>query len=1353
MEQQNSSSRYLLETGDHVIIAETARIVADSGAVIKLGPRTEIRDYAVLESVAGGDIEIGSDSVVGYGSWIHGTGGVSIGNNVLIGPSVAITSTTHRHDLTIPIANQGLRMARSTIEDGVWIGANVTITAGSHIGKGAIIGAGSTVKGAIPEGTIAAGNPARTVANRKYRKVLFYLQPMVLRGDPLLFSCIVDRYEPLARSFAELGWVGHFCGSDELAETRGNNGFEWHCPGQVGLSYPKDQWLTAWRSILIGEELPIHADYINQMLGEVKPDLIFCWNFDAELKANCDRRGIIVVFNELGLTREPNPLVYYADVEGVNATASMRRQWVAYEGSTEMRADLQTGNTLRREKLLLNYELTEERRLDIVGAYGKSDGFVLVLLQVSDDSNILAGSPFGSMQAFVEECLAAVDSSTTVVVKPHPAEPHALQDVNERLFLIASPDHTTPELIAAADAVFTINSSAGFEAALAGKAVYVLGNAPYGHLGITHDVKRPHDFRELWLRWGKAPAADSGRLDAVACFAFLRYFMGGETFLDARCHLARVAHHIVRDGDRSAARAVFADSVEIELLLGRVADLKKTNDEYEKWVQILSTGKANAELALVAAQKSVDEVSQWAHQLQAERASVLVKRNGSQLVEAGSKHLMETQPNIQRILGWNSSRPAQSLRGVLLGISHRMSKDYFLKLERSLKTRVARLPLPAPVRDQLRALYHAVRRAVRPARTIAPSLLAPVAIRPEAQATGLPDYIFWGVIDWHFRHQRPQHLAQAIAATGRRVFYISAHLEDQNAPGFSIEQLDHSGRLFQIRLYVRGAPPIYDRSPDATALAQLKQGIGEMLDWANGRHIISIVQHSYWHAVATLIPNSRMVYDCMDHHEGFGNNSPDILSLEKQLLRDADLTIATSSWLAELITPRTTHCQIVRNAGDYQHFSTAPTTVFRDPEDRKVIGYIGAIAEWFDLELIEKIARRFGNCLVLLVGNDTAGASTRLRHLKNVQLTGEIAYTQLPFYVHSFDVCLLPFRIIPLTLATNPVKVYEYLGTGKPVVATSLPETLQFGDLIEKATSHEEFLHAVERSLSADPTQGREARQRFAREQTWAHRGREIIAFTESPRDEPLVSVVVVTYNNLALTQTCLASLDTYSDYPAIEIIVVDNASGDGSPDFLRTWAQEGAKRTLVLNAENRGFAAANNQGLSIAKGEYVILLNNDTHVTPGWIRTLVAHMRRDPTIGLIGPVTNNIGNEAKIEIGYTDMPQMLERSAAFTRRHLGVTFDLPTVAFFCVAIPRTVYEKIGPLDEAFGRGFFEDDDYCRRVEQIGLRIVCAADVFIHHHLSASFNKLGSTERQKLFNQNKAYYESKWGEWKPHSYR
>ncbi|MBV5328974.1 MAG: methyltransferase domain-containing protein, partial [Chlorobium sp.] len=79
--------------------------------------------------------------------------------------------------------------------------------------------------------------------------------------------------------------------------------------------------------------------------------------------------------------------------------------------------------------------------------------------------------------------------------------------------------------------------------------------------------------------------------------------------------------------------------------------------------------------------------------------------------------------------------------------------------------------------------------------------------------------------------------------------------------------------------------------------------------------------------------------------------------------------------------------------------------------------------------------------------------------------------------------------------------------------------------------------------------------------------------------------------------------------------------------------------------------------------------------------------------------------------------------------------------------------ESVGELDEVFGRGFFEDDDYCRRIEHLGLRVVCAEDVFIHHQLSASFNQLKQQDRQKLFEDNRKIYEAKWGEWVPHGYR
>lgn len=271
--------------------------------------------------------------------------------------------------------------------------------------------------------------------------------------------------------------------------------------------------------------------------------------------------------------------------------------------------------------------------------------------------------------------------------------------------------------------------------------------------------------------------------------------------------------------------------------------------------------------------------------------------------------------------------------------------------------------------------------------------------------------------------------------------------------------------------------------------------------------------------------------------------------------------------------------------------------------------------------------------------------------------------------------------------------------------------------------------------------------------QTWEHRAKELIEQAETAKHDPKVSVVVVTYNNLDFTRSCLESLDKHSQYAPMEIIVVDNASNDDTPKFLSDWAANGPERKLILNEENRGFAAANNQGLNLAAGDYLVLLNNDTHVTPGWVRTMVRHLESDKTIGLIGPVTNNIGNEAKIDVVYDGMDDMIVKTSTYTRSHVGQTFPLRTAAFFCAMMPRTTYERVGSLDESFGQGFFEDDDYCRRIEATGLRIACAEDVFIHHHLSASFDNLKQQERQKLFDKNRKIYEAKWGAWTPHSYR
>jgi GT2 family glycosyltransferase/glycosyltransferase involved in cell wall biosynthesis len=709
---------------------------------------------------------------------------------------------------------------------------------------------------------------------------------------------------------------------------------------------------------------------------------------------------------------------------------------------------------------------------------------------------------------------------------------------------------------------------------------------------------------------------------------------------------------------------------------------------------------------------------------------------------------------MKRSLSWRVTRPLRYV--IRIGRQGLQTKDSQL-LSRELRRQYHRLPLPPAMKRLLSYAYHRVfRRALRSLVRTTGRLrrFHPPAVRPAARLRDRPDYIVWGIIDWHFRHQRPQQIALALAASGRRVFYVSSNLMDDERAGFLAESLDSSGRLFQIRLFAGQAPGIYSNAPGTDLVSRLRQSAGEVLDWADCREIVSLVEHPFWLDAASVLPNSRLVYDCMDHHQGFGTGAGSLLELEKRLLKEADLTVVTSAWLDEAMAPHARHRVLIRNAADYQHFSKTPPKVYRDPLGRRIIGYYGAIAEWFDLELVETAARRHPDCCILLVGADTINARSKLAGLANVTFTGEVPYSRLPHYLHGFDVCLLPFKVTELTLATNPVKVYEYLSAGKPVVAIDLPELRQFDGLVSLAAGRDVFLAELDRVLSTqEPASLVQRRKAFAREQTWHHRAELLIGHAESAARDPMVSVIVVTYNNLEFTRACLSSLDEHSLYERMEIIVIDNASSDGTPEFLTEWARGGSNRKVILNRENRGFPAANNQGLAVARGDYLVLLNNDTYVTPGWVRSLVGHLERDRSIGLIGPVTNNIGNEAKIDITYSSMEEMLAEATAYTRRHLGQTFEIRTAAFFCVMMPRATYERVGAMDESFGRGFFDDDDYCRRVEKAGLRVVFAEDVFIHHHLSASFDKLDHQDRHKLFEENRKIYEAKWGEWIPHVYR
>jgi GT2 family glycosyltransferase len=149
----------------------------------------------------------------------------------------------------------------------------------------------------------------------------------------------------------------------------------------------------------------------------------------------------------------------------------------------------------------------------------------------------------------------------------------------------------------------------------------------------------------------------------------------------------------------------------------------------------------------------------------------------------------------------------------------------------------------------------------------------------------------------------------------------------------------------------------------------------------------------------------------------------------------------------------------------------------------------------------------------------------------------------------------------------------------------------------------------------------------------------------------------------------------------------------------------------------------------------------------------MISKLKNNKKIGVVGPLTNNIGNEAKLDVQYKDMHEMKKIAFDNTIFNRGNYTELNMVAYFAVMFRKIDFEKFGPLSEEYGVGMFEDDDHCAMIKSKGNICVLAEDAFIHHELSASFSKINEKVRKKNFEKNKLIYEKKWGVWIPHQYR
>lgn len=327
--------------------------------------------------------------------------------------------------------------------------------------------------------------------------------------------------------------------------------------------------------------------------------------------------------------------------------------------------------------------------------------------------------------------------------------------------------------------------------------------------------------------------------------------------------------------------------------------------------------------------------------------------------------------------------------------------------------------------------------------------------------------IYPPTIDWDWMKQRPQQLLSQLSKRGNIIYYCNKTQQNKRT-----EQVQPN--LYIVHNHTNW---LYNELPK---LRKSGQTIGIWCSYPK---------------LASTIPSYQadwVIYDCIDEFS-------DWMPYEKEMATLSDGIVCSSERLYRRIKNMfpTKKLALIRNAYDPEmklhERKKLPLPVdWEEEEQTKWVGYIGAWAPWVDETLIKKISTMDTKIKVAVIGPEF-GRKFQHSHLPNVRYLGFKPHLLLPHYLKRFSICMIPFRITSVTLATNPVKAYEYLASGIPTISTDLPESRLMQPHIDIATTHEQFLAHIKKRL-INPGDA-PSRIQYALENTWEHRSMEVEQF------------------------------------------------------------------------------------------------------------------------------------------------------------------------------------------------------------------------------------------------------------------
>lgn len=344
-----------------------------------------------------------------------------------------------------------------------------------------------------------------------------------------------------------------------------------------------------------------------------------------------------------------------------------------------------------------------------------------------------------------------------------------------------------------------------------------------------------------------------------------------------------------------------------------------------------------------------------------------------------------------------------------------------------------------------------------------------------------------------------------------RIFYVEppityiGPLKDKRIKQY-LKKYKNNPFKIKENLYVFSLPPIFPFYNKLRIINKINQ-------WKIARYIKKEIVNKFgvkkpilW----TYMPNSidlinkfdkrAVIYDCVDKHSEYNGliNKQVVDKMEEELARKSNIIFTTAEGLYSHLKEYNNNIFLIPNGADFEHFNRARTKnrIPKEMESIKkpILGFVGVIHDWIDLNLIEHLAKKRPELSIVLIGPIGAGVDIEtLNKCKNVFFLGRIDYKKLPEYIAQFDICLNVFKVNDLSFNVSPLKFYEYLATGKPIVSTNMPQIKNFSDVVYIAYSYDEFLKKCEDALREDNVELIEKRISYAKAASWQNKVDEMV--------------------------------------------------------------------------------------------------------------------------------------------------------------------------------------------------------------------------------------------------------------------